>query len=54
MVPTDGDNTLSAKAKTGLSAGKQAVRKETTFFLAQVVLGGILSFREMRRVLWLS
>lgn len=36
----DGANTLNAKVKMGVSEGKQAVRKETTFFLTQTMLEG--------------
>lgn len=40
MELRDEGNTLSTKVKMGLPEGKQAVRKETTFFLTQAVLEG--------------
>lgn len=40
MELRDEGNMLSAKVKLGLPEGKQAVRKETTFFLMQAVLEG--------------
>ena len=40
MELRDGANTLNAKVKMGVSEGKKAVRKETTFFLTWAVLEG--------------
>lgn len=40
MELRDEGNVPSAKVKMGLPEGKQAVRKETTFFLTEAVLEG--------------
>lgn len=40
MQLRDGANALDAKVKMGVSEGKQAVRKETTFLLTRAVLEG--------------
>lgn len=40
MELRDEGSTLSAKVKKGLPEGKQAVRKETTFFLTLAGLEG--------------